>query len=319
MSSRHLVDPELAQMLEAAPNMGVSAETLTATRARVGVMTQMGLAEPDSSVAVTQHFARGRHGAPDARLLLYKPRGLPGKAPILLQIHGGGFLFGTAELGDPRHRAWAKALGCAIVTVDYRLAPETPFPGALDDCYAVLEWLHANAAAQGLDADRIAVRGDSAGGGLAASLCQIARDRFGPKIAFQLLIYPMLDDRTGVIGEPNPYAGEFVWDAQSNAFGWRCWLGMAPGSSGVPPFAAAARTEDLSNLPPTFIGAGALDIFIDENLDYARRLIRAGVPTEVHVAPGAFHGFDAIAPTACVAQDFTDCWLGALKRAFAHS
>jgi acetyl esterase/lipase len=316
MSSRHLIDPQLAPILELAPDMGVSAEKLEATRERVALMTQMGLAEPDPTVTVSVRQVPGPNGAADVGVRIYRPDGLPANAPVILQIHGGGFLFGTAELGDPRNRVWAKAVNAAIVSVDYRLAPEHPYPAALDDCYAVLKWLHAEAAALGLDPDRIAVRGESAGGGLAAALCLLARDRGGPRIAFQLLIYPMLDDRTCVADEPNPFSGQFVWDMPSNLFGWTSWLGQPAGTANVPYLAAPARAPDLSGLPPTLIATAALDMFIDENLVFAQRLIRSGVPTEVYVAPGAFHGFEAMVPDAWISRAFTDRCIEALRRAF---
>ena len=303
MSSRWLVDPELLPVLDAAPDMAVSAERLPLARAAIAEMTRMALEEPDGSVTVTEHFAIAPGGSPDVRIVLYRPDDLPSRAPVVLQIHGGGFLFGTAELGDPRNRAMAKSVGCAVASVDYRLAPEAPFPAALDDCYAALEWLHREAASLDLDPARIAVRGESAGGGLAASLCILARDRGGPPIAFQLLIYPMLDDRT-CVREPHPVAGEFVWDAPSNHFGWESWLGQAPGSTDVPPLAAPARVDNLEGLPATFLGSAALDMFISEDLAYAQRLIESGVPTEIYVAPGAYHGFDAMAPQAAVSQRF---------------
>lgn len=315
MNSRHLVDPELAPVLDLAPDTGVSAQTLDAARQRFAAMAEMGLADPDTSVAVTEHAVPGLNGAPEVGVWLYRPKGLPTPAPVIYHIHGGGFMFGSAKLGDPRNRAWAKATNAALVSIDYRLAPEHPYPAALDDCHAVLQWLHDDGPSLGLDPDRIAVRGESAGGGLAAALCLRARDR-GPKIAFQLLIYPMLDDRTCVTDEPNPFAGEFVWDAASNAFGWASWLGRPAGSADVPHLAAPARATDLAGLPPTMIAVGALDLFIDENLDYARRLIRAGVPTELYVATGAFHGFEAMVPDAQVSRAFTDRCLDALRRAF---
>jgi acetyl esterase/lipase len=303
MSSRRLVDPELLPILDAAPSMAVSAERLPFARAAIAEMTRMGLEDSDRSVAVSEHFATGRNGSPDVRIIIYRPHDLPSPAPLVLQIHGGGFLFGTAELGDPRNRAMAKAVRCAVASVDYRLAPEAPFPAALDDCYTALEWLHREADSLALDPTRIAVRGESAGGGLAASLCILARDRGGPPIAFQLLVYPMLDDRT-CVQEPHPVAGEYVWDGPSNQFGWESWLGESPGTDHIPPLAAPARVDDLRGLPATFLGTAALDMFIDEDLAYAQRLIRSGVPTEVYVAPGAFHGFEAMAPQAAVSQRF---------------
>jgi acetyl esterase/lipase len=314
--SNHLVDPELLAVLDVAPDMGVSMEGLPVARIGIAEMTRLALAAADPSVTVTEHFAPGFDGAGEVRVVLYKPQGLCEGAPVVLQIHGGGFLYGTAELGDPRNRAMAKAVGCAVASVEYRLAPETPFPGALDDCYAALVWLHRNAAGLDLDPDRIAIRGESAGGGLAAGLAVMARDLGGPPILFQLLIYPMLDDRTAA-NEPHPFAGEFVWNAPSNHFAWLCWLGVAPGCAEVPALAAPARVEDLTRLPPTFIATAALDMFVDENLEYARRLVRAGVPTELYMAPGAFHGFEAMAPDAQVSRRFITQADDALKRAFA--
>lgn len=315
MSSRHLVDPELLAILDLAPDMGVSAEKLPAARAAIAAMTQMGLDVADPRVSTSEHFAPGHNGGPEVRMILYKPDALPPNAPVVLQIHGGGFLFGTAELGDPRNRAMARTVGCAVASVEYRLAPETPFPGGLDDCYAALVWLHDQAGALGLDPSRIAIRGESAGGGLAAALAIMARDLGGPAICFQLLVYPMLDDRT-VDAPANPHTGEFVWDRASNRFAWDAWLGMPAGSAAVPPLAAAARTDDLAGLPPTCLTTAALDLFVGEDLAYAARLIGCGVPTEVYLAPGAFHGFDAMAPEAGVSQRFTACGDDALKRAF---
>ncbi len=316
MSSLHLVDPELLPILEVAPDMGVSPEKLPATRAAIAAMTAMGLEQPDLSVTATEWFAPGYNGGADVRIVLYKPDDLAKGAPVVLQIHGGGFLFGTADLGDPRNRAMARAVGCAVASVEYRLAPETVFPGGLDDCYAALTWLHGHAAALGLDPARIAVRGESAGGGLAAALAVMARDLGGPAICFQLLVYPMLDDRT-VNAAENRFTGQFIWDRPSNRFAWESWLGMPPGTEMVPALAAPARTADLAGLPTTCITTAALDLFVVEDLEYARRLVRAGVPTEVYLAPGAFHGFDAMVPEAAVTKRFIACGDDALKRAFS--
>lgn len=315
MPSRHLVDPELVPLLEFLPDMAPSGESLSASRAASAEMVALHIADRDATVEISEHWAPGLNGEPDVRVVLYRPAGLPKGAPVLLQVHGGGFVFGTAELGDPRNRAWAKALNCAVASVDYRLAPETAFPGGLDDCYAALVWLHGAAEELGLDPNRIALRGESAGGGLAAGLTILARDRGGPPIRFQLLVYPMLDDRT-CTGEAHPFAGQFVWNAASNSYGWASWLGAAPGGSGISPLAAPARCEDLSGLPPTCITTAALDLFVEEDLEYARRLVRAGVPTEVYLAPGAFHGFDAMAPEAAISRQFTQVGMNALARAF---
>jgi triacylglycerol lipase len=206
-------------------------------------------------------------------------------------MHGGGFVLGMPEINDASNRALALAHGCVVASVDYRLAPETRYPGALEDCYAALAWLHLQAGALGIDAAHIAIGGESAGAGHAALLALLARDRGEYPICFQLLDSAMLDDRTGSGENPHPVCGEFVWTAQHNRFGWRALLGTEPGGPQVPARAVPARYADLSGLPPAFIAIGALDLFLEENLEYARRLARARVPVELHVIPGAFHGF----------------------------
>src|SRR5581483_5805547 len=180
-------------------------------------------------------------------------------------------------------------------------------------CYAALTWLFTHADELGVDTMRLAIGGASAGGGLAAALGLLTRDRGIVPLAFQLLIYPMLYDCTVTTTEPHPYTGEFIWTAQANRFGWRALLGQEPGGPDVSPYAAAARAESLAGLPPTFISVGALDLFLEEDLEYARRLMRAGVPTELHVYPGAYHGFNMVAD-ARVTQAATRDEFTALKR-----
>ncbi|MGI4744811.1 MAG: alpha/beta hydrolase, partial [Janthinobacterium lividum] len=234
--------------------------------------------------------------------------------PALLHLHGGGYVAGAARGQDAAHASLAAELGCVIASVDYRLAPESPHPGPVEDAYAGLKWLYDEARTLGVDRTRIAVGGESAGGGLAAALALLARDRDEVPIVFQHLIYPMLDDRTGTLGEPHPSAGEFIWTPEFNRFGWASLLGHEPGLPTTSPYAAPARAVDLSRLPPAFISVGALDLFIDEDIEYARRLIRAGVPTELHVFPGAFHGFDMV-PTARTAAVARNRSRAALRRA----
>lgn len=233
----------------------------------------------------------GPSEAPDVEVLVYRPLESNGALPCILHIHGGGYVAGDARGNEAAHRRLVAELSCTIASVNYRLAPEAPFPGPLDDCYAALSWLVSNAEELAVDKARIGVMGESAGGGLAAGLALLARDRGEHQLAFQHLIYPMIDDRTCVTTDPGPHVGEFVWTAESNRFGWGSYLGRDHGGDGVSEYAAAARARDLSGLPPTYIATGALDLFVEENLEYARRLIRAGVPTEMKVYPGAFHGF----------------------------
>ncbi len=211
----------------------------------------------------------------------------------------------------------AQTCNCVVVSVDYRLAPETHFPGSLEDNYAALRWLYTNADALGVDRKRIATGGESAGGGHAAALAIAARDRKEIPIAFQLLIYPMLDDRTGSTRPVPPNIGNFIWTAESNVFGWTSLLGVPAGSPNIPAGSAPARVANLAGLPPACIIVGAIDLFVDEDIEYARRLIAAGVPAELHVIPGAYHGFDLLAPNARASARFKDYWTGALRRALA--
>jgi triacylglycerol lipase len=229
-------------------------------------------------------------------------------------MHGGGYVAGSAASMTPLHQQLANELHCAIVSVEYRVAPETAFPGAIEDCYAGLSWTYSNARDLGIDAAWIGVMGESAGGGLAAALALMARDRGEVPLAFQHLIYPMIDDRTCVLDDPHPFTGEFIWPAHNNRFGWTALLGHEPGRADVSPYAAAARASDVSRLPPTFIGTGALDLFLEENLEYARRLTRAGVPVELHVYPGAFHAFNLM-PGARTAEAARRDSREALRRA----
>ncbi len=244
------------------------------------------------AVRCEERMIAGHAGDPDVRVLLYTPPGSAGTLrPAIIDIHGGGFVIGNADMSDGSNRALVMELGCVIVSVDYRLAPETIWPGALHDCHAALIWLHDNAAELGVDPARIAVAGGSAGGGHAAALAIHARDQGGPAICFQLLDFPMLDDRVCTAADPHPYCGDFGWTAEMNRFGWRSLLGTEPGSAEVLEAAVPARTRDLAGLPPAYIMVGALDLFLEEDMEYARRLTRAGVPVELHVVPGAYHGF----------------------------
>lgn len=259
--------------------------------------------------------------------------GLPGEPPItvylanearggpqrgvILYMHGGGFIRGHPLQGLDTHIAMARRLNCVLVSVDYRLAPATPYPGAVNDCYAVLLWLYRNAVLLGLRRDRIVLMGESAGGGLAAMLALAARDRGTVRPCFQALIYPMLDDRTGSKRPVPPNRGTFVWTAADNRNGWSALLGKKAGSASVPEGAVPARAKSLAGLPPAWIGVGALDLFYDEDVDYAQRLMAAGVTAELLVIPGAFHRFQRILPEAGISRQFTAALEAALARALA--
>lgn len=210
----------------------------------------------------------------------------------LLWVHGGGTVIGAAAQDDRLCSELARDLGLVVASVDYRLAPEHPYPAALDDCAAALAWLHGQADDLGLDPARVAVGGASAGGLLAASLAQRATDE-GLAVAFQLLVYPMLDDRTALRSDHGG-RGRFMWTPASNAYAWTAYLGHAPteDATDLPPYAVPARRADLSGLPPAWIGVGDLDLFHDEDLEYAARLRAAGVGCELHVEPGMYHAAD---------------------------
>lgn len=315
MNSRHLVDPELVAILDLIPSTPLTAENLATSRANAAAMVA-GMVMPEyPNLSVSERYVPGPEGAPDVRILLYQPMQTAQPTAGLLWLHGGGYVSGSVDTEDIRARAMAAELGCVLVSVDYRLAPETPFPGAIEDCYAVLRWLHANAEAVGVDSRRLAVGGGSAGGGLAAALALLARDRGEIPLTFQVLIAPMLDDRTVTLDPPHPYTGQFMWTHESNRFGWSALLDQEPGSEGISPYAAAARAANLEHLPPTFIAVGALDLFLEEDMEYARRLIRAGVPTELHVYPGVYHGFQMV-PNASVTQAVVRDQISAIRRAF---
>jgi acetyl esterase/lipase len=237
----------------------------------------------------------------------------------VVHMHGGGFTASSARGSVPHLQSMASALDCTIVSVDFRNAPETRYDGSLEDNYAGLQWAHRHADELGIDRSRIAVMGESGGGGHAALLAIAARDRGEIQLLFQALIYPMIDDRTGSSRAAAPHLGAFNWNADANRFGWRCFLGQEPGTDLVPSCAVPARLQSVAGLPSTFIGVGALDLFVDENVNFARRLLDAGVPTELLVVPGAFHGFDLVARDADVSKRFNAAKLEALRRAFASA
>jgi acetyl esterase/lipase len=237
---------------------------------------------------------------------LHRPVGVSQPAPALLWIHGGGYVMGTAQQDDALCHRFTRELSITVASVDYRLAPEHPYPAPLEDCYSALTWL---AGLPAVDPARVAIGGASAGGGLAAALALLARDRGEITPVLQLLAYPMLDDRSGAAPKDPNYR---MWGPKSNRFGWASYLGNAN-----PQVAAPARRDDLAGLPPAWIGVGTNDLFHDEDLAYAERLTAAGVPCDVEVVPGAFHGFDQVVPKAAVSQAFFASQCAALRTALA--
>ncbi len=267
-----------------------------------------------AGVAIEDVWVRGAAGASALRVRVYRPEGLAGALPAMLWMHGGGFLFGQPEFDEPNNIQTARELGILVAAVDYRLAPAHPYPAPLEDCLTALQWLHGQAAALGADPGRLAVGGSSAGAGLAAALALKVRDAGRIGLRFQLLLYPMLDDRT-VLRTDLADENLRLWDTASNRYGWSSYLAAAPGSAAVSPYAAPARCSDLAGLPPAWLGVGTYDLFLEEDLAYARRLNAAGVPCEVQVVEGAYHGFDAVSRKARVSQAFRASYLAALKRA----
>lgn len=301
MNTWNLVDPELRPALADSRPLSLTQDALVALRQQ---RQQAALANVqsfrDTGLTVEEHLISSP-AHPAVRVCVITPATQGQNRMGILHIHGGGHLFGSPEQSLSLTGATALQHDCVIVSVDYRLAPETVFPGSLEDCYAALVWMSEQTAALGIHPDHIGLMGDSAGAGLAASLALLSRDRNGPSIAFQNLMFPMLDDRTVTEEKPNPVTGEFVWTREYNRVGWTSLLGCEPGSEGVSVYAAPGRATDLTHLPPTWLGVGTLDLFRDENLRFAQGLIRAGVAVEMNVWPGAYHGFNSD-PQARVAQ-----------------
>ena len=254
---------------------------------------------PTGAVAHTDHHVPGAPGDPDVAVRLHRERDVTLPRPGLISIHGGGYVIGSHLGDDGRFDGWCTTLQCVGISVGYRLAPETPYPGPLEDCYAALRWAYLNAAELGIDQDRIGVIGGSAGGGLAAGLALLARDRGEIPVGFQVLSYPMLDDR---LQTESGRAGAPLWGPETNQYGWRAYLGAyRSNDDDVPAYAVPARARDLTGLPPAFVTVGNLDGLLDEDLDYARRLIAAGVPTDVHVFADGPHAFDSMLPNTAIA------------------
>lgn len=315
MNTWNLVDPELRPALADSSPLPLTQDALAALRQQ---RQQAALANVqafrDTGLSVEEHVIASPEG-PAVRVCVIAPA-TPGHNRMgMLHIHGGGHLLGSPEQSLSLTGITALRHDCVIVSVDYRLAPETVFPGSLEDCYSALVWMTENAATLGIHPDHIGLMGDSAGAGLAASLALLARDRKGPALAFQNLMFPMLDDRTVTEENPNPVTGEFVWTREYNRFGWQSLLGCEPGSDEVSPYAAPARATDLRDLPPTWLGVGTLDLFLDEDMAYAQRLIRAGVAVEMAIWPGAYHGFnsDPQAKVAAQAREQRQAWLSQFR------
>jgi acetyl esterase/lipase len=324
-----LVHPELAgacqvlkdrdpAILRSSPDLDVTATELSALlpelrRAWAADTSHVPLIA--RAVPFAYRLIPGSPGNPDVGIYIVGV-GPGGSRPAILHMHGGGFIVGSAAEYVPLLQAQALALDCVIVSVEYRLAPETRYPGSLEDNYAALRWLYTSCEELGVDRLRIAVQGESAGGGHAAMLAIAARDRGEIPILFQCLTYPMLDDRTGSSKPAPAHIGTICWTEKYNRMGWSALLGMEAGSAAVPKGAVPARLEDFSGLPPTFLWVGSIDLFVSENLEYAHRLAEAGVPTELHLLPGVYHGFDGAAPASAVTLSYKTALIQSMARAF---
>ncbi len=301
MSTLHLLAEELHSIREDFPVLNFSVEGMPKLRELMAQRVIMGDAEKAGVIRreITVPSAFG----PDVRCLMYRPEAAAGTLAGYLHIHGGGYVIGSVESSDAANVLLAAKLGIVIVSVDYRLAPEHPIPAPLDDCYAGLAWLFENAGDLGVDTRRIGVGGESAGGGLAAALAIRARDAGEYQICHQHLTYPMLDNRTGTADNPgDPLTGEFVWQRQHNQFGWSSYLGSAPAQAPQVP----ARVDSVEGLPSTWMLTAQLDLFRDENIEYAQRLMRAGISTDLLVYPGACHGFQFVLNTRIGARYAAD-------------
>ena len=268
---------------------------------------------PDGVIA-EDHQVPGPHGAPKVMVRLYRPAALPDSAPALYWIHGGGMLLGSVEMDDAYCGRLADQLNAVIASVEYRLAPEHPYHAPLDDCYAGLAWLAGATDEIGVDPTRIAIGGASAGAGLAAGLAQLARDRGDVEVCFQFLVYPMLDDRNSTRSSHAITDGR-VWNRDTNHVGWNAYLSGQAGSEGIDAYAAPARSDDLSGLPPAYVCVGTMDLFVDEDIAYAQALLAADVPVELHVYPGAFHGSPNSIPNASLSVRWSADEQAALDRA----
>ncbi|MGW2507975.1 alpha/beta hydrolase [Streptomyces scopuliridis] len=316
-------DPELSVVLAAMgkePRESVTPRNLAARQERDAAARPRPTIEDlraDGRFEVAELCVPGPPDGPDVTLVSARPAGLTGPLPLLYYMHGGAMITGNAWSVLPRIlREWALPLELAVISVEYRLAPRTQYPGPLEDCYAGLVWAAGHAAELDIDADRVIIGGKSAGGGLAAALALLARDRGGPVPLGQLLLCPMLDDRDSTFSS-HQMSGLGTWDLTSNATAWQALLGERYGAADLPPYAAPARATDLSGLPPAYIEVGSAEMFRDEDVAYANAIWQAGGQAELHVWPGACHGFDSLAPRAALSQDARDARTRWLRRVLA--
>jgi acetyl esterase/lipase len=283
-------------------------------KAFIEEMAGQGVERPvDDRIEEIERMIPGPGGAPDVRIRVYMPRDRTEPGPGFVNFHGGGFVLGDLESEHPRCLVMAAQGGAVSIGVDYRLAPENPFPAGVEDCYSALQWVFEHAQELKIDPSRIAIGGCSAGGNLAAAVTLMARDRSGPRVALQMLFYPVIDDRCNTPSMLDG-AGLYIWDYRNSLDMWNHYIG--PDRSAVSPYAAPARAADLSGLPPAYVMTCEHDPLRDEALSYATRLLQAGVPVDLHNYPGTVHGFDFLVEAEISARAIRE-GVEAFKRAMA--
>jgi acetyl esterase/lipase len=316
MSRRDLIDPEsrvpLDGLLEVMPGGFNAIPDIVQRRAAVTGMLAALEVPPNPRVTTEDRTVPGPEGQPDIGVRIYRPVDATGPLPGICYIHGGGMILGDVAGEDAAASLLCAEVGAVVVSVEYRLAPEHPHPAPVEDCYAGLVWTAKNASELGIDEQRLAVYGGSAGGGLAIGIALLARDRGGPALRFLMPIYPMIDERN-VTASSQEITDIGIWDRAGNVEAWEWYLGGKEADQ----YAAPRLAEDVSGLPPTFIDVGTVDLFRDEDIAFAQRLMQAGVPTELHVNPGSYHASETFAPDAALSRRIWAMRVDALRRALA--
>jgi acetyl esterase/lipase len=293
-------DPELASMLRRVPDSPIDWNNIAARRAtKQQIAEALSLMPINPSILVEDHWIHDSRTGTDIGIRVYRPNKVLESRPGIYVIHGGGMVLGGLVSEELNCRHWVEDLGCVVVSVDYRLAPETQYPGPLEDCYKGLQWMTENARLVGIDSSRIGLYGTSAGGGLAAAVALMARDCGDPSVIFMLLNAPMLDNRL-ITPSTQQFADAPIWSRNDNLHGWQAYLGSLEESGALNSYAVPARAVRLDHLPSTFISVGSVEIFRDEDVDFATRLMEAGVSVELQVWPGVFHGAEQFADAAIV-------------------
>ena len=313
------IDPQLAVALDAVPRTPAGVYDLgdiPTTQAGIRQLIETMPPSPNDAAVSMELLEAPRDGAPAVPIRLFRPKDISGPMPAFLWFHGGGQVLGFAEQDDAFLKDVSAAVGCAVAAIDYRLAPETSSPGAAEDGYQGYLWLLDHASELGIDANRVGLAGASGGGNVAAATALMLRDRGEPMPLFQSLSYPMLDDRN-VTPSSKQITDIGVWDRATNIHAWNIILPDDAGGPDVSPYSAPARADDLRGLPPTFIAVGELDVFRDEDMTYATKLLECDVPIEFHLYPGAYHAWDIFAPEARMTVTFRETWFSYLARQFA--